>query len=162
MGAIATLRIDKAALMASVFAPQSLYQSRDDESGPLRRLMAWLREQEGGVRFDKSNLRIGSRKKDYAALYYFEGKRYKVLWDGRAYISGADPEDMFEEDEAEFQALIDSILADALHLRFAKMSARIGARCGKAKRVEGEGAPVSLAVFGIVEDGGASQEGAAS
>lgn len=153
MPAIATLRIDKAALMSSVFAPKSLYQTRDDELGPLRQVMAWLYEREGGVRFNQDNLRIGSLKKNYALLYYFEGKRYKVLWDGRAYISGADPEDMFEEDETDFQALIDTILAVELHKRFAKASDSIGARCGKAKTMSSEdGKALPMVAFGIVSD----------
>lgn len=135
--------------MGIICSREYLFQTRNDEDGPLQKMRAWLYQEEGGRHFDLSHMKLGRDGSDYVMLYYFEGKRYKILKDGTAFVSGADADDMFEDVERDLQNLIDSILADELVKVLARSSNQVDAVCGKAKVVSEDPEVRSSLMVGI-------------
>lgn len=133
MQGITQIKLRREDLMSAVCSKEYLFKTRNDKNGPLQKMRDWLYQEEGGRHFDLSHMKLGSDNSDYVMLYYFEGKRYKILKDGTALVSGADADDMFEGIEKDLQNLIDSILSDELVKILSRAAVQAGAACGKAK-----------------------------
>lgn len=150
MRTLVTAKMSKSALMDTVFSRAHLYDTRNDEDGPLSQIQKWLRREEGGVRFDLSHMKLGRDGDDFVMLYYFEGKRYKILKDGHAFVSSADADDMCEDIEKDLQTLIDTILNDELVKIVAQASANAGARIGRVKSAGDDPDIRTESIMGIV------------
>lgn len=160
MEPIARIGISKADLMGKICSVQYFYQTRDREDGPLRRIQKWLYAEEGGVRYSQSNMKLGLRPDDdYVALYYFEGKRYKIMKDGTARVSGADADDMFEDVERDLQNLVDTILSDELMLIVYQAVAESGGKMGGVKAIGDDPGNRSVSAAGIMMPGGLENGG---
>lgn len=133
MQGITQIKMRREDLMSVVCSREHLFETRNDEDGPLQKMRDWLYQEEGGRHFDLSHMKLGREDSDYVMLYYFEGKRYKIMKDGTAFVSGADADDMFEDIERDLQNLIDTILNDEVVKILSRAAASSGAVCGKAK-----------------------------
>ena len=108
---IASFEISRQDAMAMYLSLYALHETKDDPEGPLARILAWFKG-ENGVVFRKDKVRLGKDGDDFVALYYLDGVRYKIGKDGRAFVTGADADDMFEREEKDLQDFIDTLLLD--------------------------------------------------
>lgn len=106
---IAVLKISRKDAMAAFMSFDYLKATRSDPDGPLQKIIAWFK-QEDAMNFDTKHMKLGRDADDFSVLYYFESKRWKIGKDGFAFVSGADADDMMENDEKDLQLLIDTIL----------------------------------------------------
>lgn len=155
MAKIATLEISKKDAMEMFCSVERLCANRNDENGALQKLIEWLKQEEGGDKFKMKvgkvqRLRFGSPSDDFVLLYYFNGKRYKVRKDGKAFVSSADAEDTCDRIEESLQAVIDTILNDELRKCIGRAVVQNGGKLAKAKARDVEDGIRTDMIVGIV------------
>lgn len=117
---IATINIDRKDAMETFCSYMRLYETRSDPDGPLQKIISFFRE-EDARHYDINLMKLGNVHDDFVVIYYCNGIRYKITKDGKAKVTGADPDDKFENANRDLQNFIDTLLNDELSKAFTKV-----------------------------------------
>ena len=146
---IAIAEISREEAMSVFMSYEYLRDTRSRKDGPLQKVVAWFKE-EDAMNFDTRHMRIGRESDDYAILYYFESKRWKIGKDGRAFVSSADADNMMEREEKDLQLLIDTILNAELTRALARALKNEGQiKIGRVKHPDAEEGYYTKTLLGI-------------
>lgn len=135
---IATMMVSRSDATAKYFSRDYLYKTQRKATGPLQRILAWLKS-ETLYFFDTKHMTLGKEEDDFVFIYYHDGVRYKMGKDGLAYVSGADAEDPMEDVQAEMQRLIDTIINDEICAAIRAVLAQAdGVSVGKTRHLDAD------------------------
>lgn len=138
---IVEFTVPRKSMMDKAFSRERLYETRSNSDGALQKLLSWMRR--GDVlAFERDGwVRLGREGDNFVILCYCLGIRYKLMKDGTALVSSADPEEDFAKEREEFEKIVDTILIKEtdLAVRTALSNTDISCKTTKFLDLDGDG-----------------------
>lgn len=154
MATIFTFDIGKPEACKAFLSPAYLRATAAQPEGPLSQIIDWFKSEEGHLNFKikdgrVNRMRLGSDADDFAIMYYYNSKRFKILKTGEVFVSCADPDEMCERERRELQSVVDTVLNDELRKALGRAVAASGGRIAAKKVLDKEESTRTNVIVGV-------------